>query len=235
MFGFPAALAAFVLLHIGLSATGLRAALVSKIGERPYRGLFSAASAVLLAWLILSFAAMRADPFDPYNAMLWSPPVWARHITHLFVLVGFFFAIAGVFTPGPTYVGFESSIKKDEPARGMLRITRHPFLWGVAFWAAGHLIANGERFAPMLFGGLGLMVLFGTRSIDRKTAARNPEDWARFAAVTSNIPFAAILQGRNKLRLGEIGWRLLVAIAAFVLVAAFHRLAFGVPAFSWSL
>ena len=50
----------------------------------------------------------------------------------------------------------------------MLRITRHPFLWGMALWGAKHLLVNGERFAVMLFGALALMAIFGARSIDRK-------------------------------------------------------------------
>lgn len=235
MLNFPVALAAFVLLHIGVSATGLRGVIVKRIGEKPFRGLFSVATALLLVWMIFSFGAMRADPFNPYNQMLWTPPDWARHVAHLLVLLSFIFAVVGVLTPGPTYAGFEKSVREPEPARGILRITRHPFMWGVALWGAGHLIVNGERFAPMLFGVLALMALYGTRSIDRKAAARDPENWARFAAVTSNIPFAAVIQGRNKLKLGEMGWRLLVALAVFALVGVFHRQLFGAAAFSISL
>jgi uncharacterized membrane protein len=82
----------------------------------------------------------------------------------------------------------------------------------------------------MLFGALGMMVLFGTRSIDRKGAARNREGWAKFAAVTSNVPFAAIVQGRNRLVLGEMWWRLLVAVAAYLGMAYAHALVIGAPA-----
>ncbi len=84
----------------------------------------------------------------------------------------------------------------------------------------------------MLFGALGAMVLFGARSIDRKGEARNPELWAKFAAVTSNIPFAAIVQGRNKLVVSELWWRLLVAIAVFLIVGFAHRSLFGMAVFS---
>jgi uncharacterized membrane protein len=82
----------------------------------------------------------------------------------------------------------------------------------------------------MLFGALGLMVLFGTRSIDRKGAARNPEGWAKFAAVTSNVPFAAIIQGRNKIVLSEMWWRLLAAVVAYGAFAAAHGFLIGRPA-----
>jgi uncharacterized membrane protein len=227
---FTLALAAFVVLHVGVSATGLRTRLVGAIGERPYRGVFALASIALLVWLVIAFNAMRADELSQLNQALWAPPPWTRYVAHALTFIAFLFAFIGVLTPGPTYAGFEASLQKPEPARGILRITRHPFLWGVAFWAAGHLAANGERFALMLFGALGLMALLGARSIDRKTRARDPEAWARFAAVTSNVPFAAIIQGRNKLVLGEIGWRALAAIAAFAGAAWLHGV-LGVPVF----
>ena len=231
MNGFAAALAGFVLIHVGVSATGLRSAIVSKIGERPYRGLFSLASAALLVWLILALAAVRADPTDPLREAMWWPPEWFRWPAYALILLGFLLGVTGLLTPGPTFVGFEGALNKPEPAKGMLRVTRNPFLWGVALWGVGHLLVNPERFSLMLFGGLSLMVLFGTRSIDRKGAARNPEGWAKFAAVTSNVPFAAIAQGRNKLALGEMGWRLIVAAAAFALFGYFHGAIIGVPAF----
>jgi len=50
----------------------------------------------------------------------------------------------------------------------------------------------------------------------------NP-DWARFAAVSSNVPFAAIAQGRNRLVWGEIGWlRPAAGLAVFFLVLLVH-------------
>lgn len=220
---FAWALAGFVLIHVGISATGLRPRLVGMIGEWPYRGLFSLASLGLLAWLVLSFQAMRADPFDPLNEALWLPPDWLRWPGYLLALMGMALAVTGVLSTGPTYAGFESrSLAQAEPARGVLRITRHPFLWGVALWGAGHLLFNGGRFALMLFGALALMAVFGSRSIDRKGRARDAEAWDRFADVTSNAPFAAIAQGRNTLKLGELGWRGLVGVAVALGVALTH-------------
>jgi uncharacterized membrane protein len=227
---FAWALAGFVLIHAGLSATGLRALLVARIGAGPYRGLFSLASLGLLAWLIVSYGAMRAAPSDPLNAVLWTPPVWVGHLGMTLAFAGVSLAIAGLLSPGPTLAGFESrALGQSEPGQGMLRITRHPFLWGVALWAFGHLMINGERFALMLFGALGIMVLLGTRSIDRKGAARVGEGWTKFAAVTSNVPFAAIVQGRNRLAPAEIWWRLLVGVAAAAAIAWAHGAVFGVP------
>lgn len=230
MNGFAWALALFVLIHVGISATGLRAALIGRIGEGPYRAFFALVSLALLAWLIAGFGAMRAAPFDPLNEVLWTPPKWLHWPALVLSYCGVAFAIAGVLTPGPTYAGFESSsLKRAEPAHGVLRITRHPFLWGVALWSLGHLASNGERFAVMLFGALGLMVIFGARSIDRKGRTRGAEGWDAFESVTSNLPFAAIAQGRNRLVLSEIGWRGLVGLAAALLIAWAHGAVFGAP------
>lgn len=221
---FAWALAGFVVLHIGVSATGLRALLLARLGEGLYRAVFSLASLGLLAAIIYGYGQMRADPFDQLNAPLWGPAEWLRWPALALAFIATMFVVTGVLTPGPTYAGFEAkSLAQAEPARGVLRITRHPFLWGVALWAAAHLLVNGERFALTLFGALGFMALYGSRSIDRKGQARDPEAWARFAAVTSNVPFAAILQGRNRLALGEIGWRLAAGLVAFGLIVAFHN------------
>jgi uncharacterized membrane protein len=220
---FAAALAAFILLHVGISATPVRGALVRTIGEGPYRGLFSLASAVVLAWMIFSFGAARAAPDNP---QIWSPPAWATHATALLVTCAFLLAVPGIITPAPTMVGMEKGMGKPDPARG-------PFLWGVALWGLGHVLANGEGASLLLFGGLAAMALLGTRSIDRKSAARDPEGWARFSAVTSNVPFAAILQGRNRLAIGEIAMPLLLAAGVFAAVLWFHRVLFGVAPFSF--
>ncbi|MBI1251590.1 MAG: NnrU family protein [Alphaproteobacteria bacterium] len=227
---FAIALGSFIFLHVGVSATGLRAALTKSMGEGIYRGAFSLASAAVLVWVVVAYGDVREDPLEPLNSLLYLPPAWGRHAAQGLMLLAFLLGVTGLLTPGPTQVGFEGALNREEPAKGVLRITRHPFLWSVAIWATGHLLANGERAAVMLFGGLGLMVLFGTRSIDRKGAARNPEGWAKFAAVTSNIPFAAILQGRNRLAIGEMWWRVLVAAVAYLGVAWAHGAVFGVPA-----
>lgn len=232
MGAFTWALAAFVAIHVGISATGLRARLVGAVGEGMYRAFFSIASLILLVWLIWSLGEVRADPFNPLNIAVWAPPDWLRWPAIVLIGLGIVFVVVGVLTPGPTLAGFEvKALAQAEPAKGILRITRHPFLWGVALWGAGHALVNGERFALMLFGALTFMVIFGARSIDRKGRARDPEGFARFEDVTSNVPFMAITQGRNKLAFGEMGWRLPAGLAVAVLIALGHGRLLGAPVF----
>jgi len=108
-------------------------------------------------------------------------------------------------------------------ARGMVRITRHPFLWGVALWAATHLIVNGELASLILFATFLVLALGGMAAIDAKRRRKSPELWQRFAEATSSVPFAAIARGSNRLApaLAEIGpWRIIVAVALYA--AAFY-------------
>lgn len=60
------------------------------------------------------------------------------------MLVAFFFVVLAFTTPNPTAVGGEALLAQKEPAKGIQRITRHPFLWGVAVWSFTHLILNGD-------------------------------------------------------------------------------------------
>lgn len=225
MTAFLAALAAFVVMHVGLSATGLRAVAVRAMGEWPYRGLFSIGSVVLLVALVWTYGAARVDPA---NVALWAPPPGMRHATYLIAGLGVTLAIAGLLTPGPTLAGAEGLLRTERPARGVLAITRHPFLWGVALWGFGHALANPDLAPTALFLGLAVMVLLGTRSIDKKGRAR--EGWPAFAAVTSNVPFAAILQGRAKPNVLEMAPMLLIGAVAAGAILWAHPILFGVQA-----
>lgn len=217
----------FVVLHVYVSGTQVRDTLVARLGEKVFQGLFSLASLLVLIWVIRAY---RAAPF----IALWVPPPGLRWLTLLLMVVAFLFVVIGLTTPSPTAAGGESRLDDPEPAQGILRITRHPFLWGVAIWAAAHLLANGDAASMALFLTFLVVAHVGPRSIDAKRARRYGPRWERFAAVTSNAPFAAILSGRNHLRLDEIRpWRIVLALVLFGAVLGHHRLVFGVSPFPW--
>ena len=92
-------------------------------------------------------------------------------------------------------------------------------------------IAVGIAAALMLFGSVLIVAVNGMHSIDRKRAAKDPEGWSRYAAVTSILPFAAIAAGRNRFAPGEIGWgRLGLALGLWILFVLLHPLLLGVAA-----
>jgi uncharacterized membrane protein len=207
----------FLLIHFGVSGTRLRDGLVTRLGAGPYRGAFALASIVGLVWM--SYAYRRAPLVE-----LWGLVLGFRPAAYVLVLIAFLFVVIGIMTPSPTRVGMEARVGQGpEAARGMVRITRHPFLWGVALWALVHLIVNGDLASLILFGSLLVLAVGGTFSIDAKRRRNFGDQWISFANVTSNIPFAAIAAGRNRLgpALAEIGmWRPLAAILLYVV--AFH-------------
>ncbi len=53
-------------------------------------------------------------------------------------------------------------------------------------------------------------------------------DWQRFASITSNVPFAAIVQRRNQFRFEEIGWwKVLAGLALYFALVFLHPYLFG--------
>jgi uncharacterized membrane protein len=223
-----AAAAAFLLLHLVVSGTRVRDAIVGRIGEGPYMGLFSLASIAGLVWLGFSFAAARSSPD---NATYWSISRATRDPALALVLIGFLLAVPGLLTNSPTRVRGGALVDKADAAKGMMRISRNPFLWGVAVWALAHVIANGRTADLILFGSLLVLAIAGSYSIDAKRQRALGARYAAFTAATSNFPFAAIVQGRQSLRVGEIWWRLLIALVAFGVVAHYHPRWFGVNPF----
>jgi uncharacterized membrane protein len=222
-----AAAAVFVLLHLLVSGTRVRDALTGAVGEGPYMGAFSLASVAALAWLGFAFAGARADA----GAAMWSATPLTRDIQLVLQLLATLLVVPGLTTPNPTSVRQQGVLERPDAIKGMLRITRHPFLWGVAIWAAGHLLVNGNPVALIFFGSLLLLALFGTVSIDAKRRRALGGSWEAFAAQTSNIPFAAIAARRQSLNIGEIGWwRVALALAIYEVLIFIHPLAFGVSA-----
>lgn len=214
----------FTLLHLLVSGTRLRDALVARLGEGPFRGLFSLASAVVLGWLIWAYGQARMPQVTPLTDWRW--------LAAALMFLALLFIVLGLLTPGPTAVGGEKRLQEEDPARGIHRVTRHPFLWGMALWSAVHLAFNSDAASLAFFGTFLVVSVAGTFSIDAKRARIFGESWRRYAARTSNLPFAAILQGRNRLVVGE--FRLLAlgaAAVAFVVLSLFHARMFGLPPF----
>jgi len=186
--------------------------IVGVLGERAWLASFSALSIAGISWLAYSFNQAVAGP----NHLYWAAPGWAYHLSPLVILVAALFAVVGVTTPNPTAVGAEALAEKPETVKGILRITRHPFLWGATIWALWHVFVNGDKASIIFFGTFALLAMLGTFSIDDKKRKRLGDSWTGFAARTSNLPFAAIFAGRNQLKIGELGWwRILLALVIF--------------------
>jgi uncharacterized membrane protein len=214
------ATAAFLVTHY-VPSTPLRGTLVASLGERPYLGVYSLVSFATLGWMIYAY---RHAPFLP----LWQVP--ELKLWPLFVMPFALILLAcGLMGSNPTAVRQEGALKAAEPARGILRVTRHPMMWGFGLWSAVHLLARGDAAALIFFGGFFVLALSGTALIDARKARTLGADWSRFAAVTSNIPFMAIIEGRNRFRLAEIGWtKILTGLVLYGVLLGLHPMLFGV-------
>jgi uncharacterized membrane protein len=223
-----AAAAAFFAIHLLVSGTRVRDAIVGAIGERPFLGLFSLASLGIIIWLVMAYNAAQAGPG---NRALYD----LGHVRDLgipIVALAFLLGVQGLLIRNPTAVQQDSAVGKKGVVRGVLRITRHPFLWGVVLWSGFHLLANGDVASVIFFGTFFVVALLGTFSIDAKLRRRLGSAWEPFAAKTSNIPFGAVVAGRNTLNISEsLGWRFWLALLLFLIMLFAHPHLFGVSPF----
>ncbi len=205
----------FVVSHIVLASAPLRAALVESIGENAFRGLYSAVAIAALVWLALAYASA------PY-VELWPETVWARHVPLVAMPFAAILVVGGLTTRNATAIG-GGAIDEANPTPGIMKVTRHPFLWGVALWALAHIAPNGDGASLMLFGAIAILSFAGMAAIDRKRARALGAAWGPVLLGTSVLPFGALLSGRAKLRFGEIGaWRILAGVALYVALVFAH-------------
>jgi uncharacterized membrane protein len=209
--------------HIVLSSTWLRGALRDQLGERGFLAVYSLTAVVTFAWLVMAYWHAPTVP-------LWPRQRWIALFPVVVMPFATILLIAGYTTPNPTTVGMERFARADDPAPGILRVTRHPVMWAIGLWAISHLVANGDLRSLLFFGAFAALSLGGTVLIDRKKQLALGSHWARLAEVTSNVPFAALVAGRTRLRGRDIS--LLRVIAGLLLYAVLyngHSIIAGVP------
>jgi uncharacterized membrane protein len=219
-----AASATFLCIHLLVSGTRLRDAIVARTGENPYLGMFALSSLGAIVWLCISYnhAYASAD-----NRVLYDLGQGFRNFAIPVVAAAFMLAAPGVLMPNPTSVQQETA-----SVRGVLRITRHPFLWGTATWAGYHVLATTTLASVIFFGTFLVLALLGTRAIDAKCRRKRGAEWQAIAYQTSNLPFAAILAGRNHFVASEyFDWRFTVAVVEIGVFLLFHNYLFSMSPF----
>jgi len=129
----------------------VRGALIARLGEGPYKGLFSLSLIGAIAAMIVGW---RSTP----PVLVYSPPAVGIALAK----PGMFLALVLFFASG-----VPSNIK---------RFVRHPQLTGVTLWSLMHLLANGESRSLILFGGLGLWAIASMVCINRRDGAWQKPD-----------------------------------------------------------
>jgi len=120
-------LAIFFAIHLLPTFSTLRNALFTKLGEKPYKGIFA----------LIAFAGLYLVVTGKGEAeyiTVWEPASWSYVVTNACMLLALYCLAA---------MHMQSNIK---------RFTAHPMLWGITFWSCGHLFTNGDQASIILFG-----------------------------------------------------------------------------------
>jgi len=214
-------LAAIFLLVTHFSAsTPLRPAFVQRVGEGAWLGLYSLVSLVAFGWLIQAWR-------DAPTVWLFAPAIAAQHVLLALMPAPFILVVAAVMAPNPALTRREGLLGRSPV--GILRITRHPMLWGIGLWAVLHMLANPDQASWVMFGALALLCFAGIPLQDHKKRRDLGEAWRQWESATSNLPFAAIVQGRTTLAVdGGLGLHILLGLVAYAVVLSTHEWLAGV-------
>jgi uncharacterized membrane protein len=142
--------------------------------------------------------------------------------------VALFLILAGLMSPNPLSLSVFSG--SGQKMGAIVQITRHPVFWGALLWAASHIPPNGDVRSLLMFSLFGALAASGFWLGDHRARRRHGERWADLARNTSIVPFAATLEGRNRLRIDLPMTAALAAAAALTwwLLGGGHAALFGV-------
>src|SRR5262245_56437323 len=138
----------FIGIHLFTTLRTSRAAVIGRLGEGPYKGLYSLVAAVGLVLIVWGFGRYRSAGY----IQIWNPPF---SIFHPIALVLLWFAIVALTA---TYA----------PPSRIKSILRHPMLVAVKAWALSHLLVNGDLGSLLLFGSLLVWAIYDRISVKRR-------------------------------------------------------------------
>lgn len=184
------AVAAFVGTHFLLSHP-LRGAVVGRVGERGFMGIYSLVAFATLGWVYLAWQGV------PGQAPLWpvSDAIWA--VATAIMLVASVL-LMGSLIGNPALPDPDAAAKPVPAARGVYAVTRHPMMWAFGLWAGAHILVFPTPAQVVLAVGIAILALVGAALQDAKKRALQPDRWREWEARTSYLPFAAIAAGRAR-------------------------------------
>jgi len=138
----------FFLVHLAPTQVDLKRGLIERFGLLGYKAIFSALSLVGLVLIVVGYGKLQV--MAGKNPEIWTPPVWTRHLTFLFMIPAMVLLVAA-------YV----------PSR-IRTIVKHPMLAAIKFWAAGHLLANGDLASILLFGSFLAYAVYDRISVKQR-------------------------------------------------------------------
>ena len=157
---------------------GQRDTLLQRLGEGPFKGVYSLASLAGLGLMIWGFWTLSSGPAA--GDFVYVPAGSMRHATMLLVLLGFI--CIGAFH-----------------GKGYLKLwLRNPFSVGIVLWSFGHLLSNGRVYDVLLFGTFLVLAVLDIilSTVRGKRPGHKPEIRSDvIALVTGVVLYAVFLFG----------------------------------------
>ena len=125
--------------------------LVSKLSAGSFKTIYSLISLLGLILIAWGYGLARYDPI-----LIWTPPLWLRHLS-LLLMLPVFILLTATYFPG--------KIK---------RIVKHPMLIAVKLWALSHLLANGMLADLFLFGSFLTWAVLDRISLKNRPVRTSP-------------------------------------------------------------
>ena len=138
----------FLGIHAFTTVRPARAAVIGRLGEGPYKGLYSLVAAIGLVLIVWGFGRYRSGGY----VQVWDPPSRIFHPVALVLLWFAFVALVATYAP-------PSKIKAT---------LRHPMLVAVKAWALSHLLVNGDLGSMLLFGSLLAWAIYDRIAVKRR-------------------------------------------------------------------
>ena len=145
---------------VRIVAEGWRTQTLARLGEGPYKSIYTALSLLGFGLIVWGFGMARELP-----TMLWMPPRGMRHVAALLTLIAFVL-LAAAYVP-----------------RNVIKARlHHPMVLAVKTWALAHLLSNGSLAHVILFGAFlawGVANFIAARKRDRALGTTYPAGtWA---------------------------------------------------------
>jgi uncharacterized membrane protein len=154
---------------VAIVAPGWRDGMVVRLGDAPWKALYTVIAVSGFILLVHGYGLARADPL-----VLYATPPFLRHVAALLMLPVFPLLLAA-YLPGR----IKAAVK-------------HPMLTATKAWALSHLLVNGTAADVLLFGGflawaVADRIAVGRRTVQRRIPASPPSRWNDLIAVVGGL------------------------------------------------
>jgi len=170
-------------------AENWRQAVLERLGEKAYKGVYTLVSLVGFGLIIYGFDQVRWD-----SPMLWMPPVWVKHVAALLMLLSLVLLACA-----------------HAPRNAIKAKLHHPMVLSVKVWALAHLLANPRVADLVLFGAFLLWSVLNFRAArkrDRLAAALAQETGEAGTLLVPEVSAAATWRAVG---IGVVVWAVLLS------------------------